>query len=143
MTKQQSFFERQPQHIQDLMHDMAADSTSSEIVTAMAKLGVKVNESNIYRYRRKHGISCQRNVIAPPASTFRGRIGQYISAIHLHNGDMFSNHIMGLKGQTWGRVTKKLCDEGVIECVMLRPARFVRKMSDDEMDKWFNKLEMK
>ena len=140
MTRQPAFFERQPQHIQDLMRDMAQDSTSSEIISAMKERGVDVKKHNVHYYRLMHNVSCERNVIAPPAATFHERIGQYIAAIHQHNGEMFSNHIIGLKGQIWGRVTKKLCDEGIIECVMLRPARYVRKISDDEMDEWFDRI---
>jgi hypothetical protein len=134
-----SFFEKQPQYIQDMVLRMSEDHTASDVIERLNTLGIYPTPDQLGHFRRKHNKSSGRHSVTSPEDTFAERIWQYISAIPLHHGNTWSNPNLGFKGQIWARCASKLCNAGMIEQVATRPARFSQIRSDAEMEAWYDK----
>ena len=134
-----SFFEKQPQHIQDMVLRMSEDHTADDVLAHLGILGIHPTPDQLGHFRRKRNKSSGRHPVTSPGGTFDERVWQYISAIPLHNGNTWSNHNLGFKGQIWARCATKLCSAGMIEQVAIRPARFSQIVSIAEIEAWYDR----
>lgn len=139
MPREQAFFDRQPQHVQDMVLRMSGEHTASDVIDHLNRLGIYPTIDQLGHFRRKHSTSVGRHTVTSPTDTFAERILQYISAIPLHNGETWSNKNLEFSGQIWTRCATKLCDENMIEMIARRPARYRRLVPHDKIKAWYDK----
>ena len=133
-----AFFDRHPPHIQSLALKLAADHPVREVVAQLNSIGVDANMTDVGRFKRKHGVSSGYNVPITPAGTYDLRTRQYIDAMFAHDGNVFSNRYLGLKGSYWARCVRRLQDAGLVERVDdRRPARYTQIATDAEVEAWY------
>lgn len=138
MTRQPSFFNRQPQEIRDIMSDMAATYDGTDIIEVLAQHGCEASHSDISYYRKMHNISVGRHKTTKPANTHIERIWQYIEAIQLHHGPTWSNKMLACHGAIFSRCAEKMCKANLIECIAKRPNRYQMVVPYEDIVNWYN-----
>jgi hypothetical protein len=140
MPREQAFFDKQPQHIQDMVLRMSEDHTASDVIERLNTLDIYPTPDQLGHFRRKHNKSSGRHAVTSPGDTFDARVGQYIEGINQHRGDTWSNKNIGLSGAIWSRCAEKLCKAGMIAQVEgTRPMRYEQIVPDGDMDTWYSK----